>query len=340
MNSNTNHFKSLPQDLVLDIMSRLDGPTLAAIGSSSTNLRLASKNEKLWQKLCHETWPSTSNTQIPSRKNRGFKSFYADAFPLILHSAKTGLPRRVVSLDSTNFSPSDFISFIDIYHEGQCIFSKVVHHENNNTFEMLLCYYPFKLEVLGKNILTTKIPSTDYLNHEEDKFVESLRLSWILFDVRKGNSSNISSWRPRSIQKFNSSVNKLYVISFGCVVKMDGNELLTCYTSVEFVITVKCRVLIEKGCIIIRWKEISLVIKDVNGSHLNGEQSMRAMKQAFVCSRSVNHHIVESKYQEFSERKMELKQKNEQRENLANLFCAIIAIATLLGIGYSCAALL
>ncbi|KAI3469059.1 hypothetical protein Pfo_025722 [Paulownia fortunei] len=359
-----NHFKSLNQDLVVDIMSRLDGCTLASTASTSSDLQDAAGDERLWQKLCHDTWPSTSKRQLPFPKTGGFKSLYADAFPLILHEVKGGLPKNIptgtASFD-TSSSPWDVISLVDIYYKGHCIFSKVVDgiiegingtcRDNFNTF---LCY-PFKLDLLGigcpkgasqdfqdfgSTDNLTNLPSTAFMDYEGggdlcNKIVGDLRLSWILFDRRKGKAANISSWTPRSIHR-STPFDEGYVICFGCIVPIEDS--ITTHTLAECVITAKCKLMIKQGSI--RWKEITLVIKDIDGSHLNGEQSMTVMKRALICTRSRNHYRVELGYQKFCKQKIELKLRNEQEESLANIFCATIAIATLLGICYACATLL
>ncbi|GFQ06153.1 F-box protein at3g44326 [Phtheirospermum japonicum] len=355
MELDPNHMKSLSQDLILDIMSRLDGRTLAAIAATCIDHRDAAGDENLWQKLCHDTWPSTSKRKLPLEKTGGFKSLYADAFPLILqHEVKRAVRKTIASPTSfdTSLSSTNFISFIDIYYKELCIFSKVVDGIIEGIdLQRFLCY-PFKLDVLGpkgasqdfqdfggKDILTN-LPSTTFLDYGDrrdisNKIVEDLRLSWILFDRRTGKAVNISSWRPRSIHKCNYS-EEGYIICFGSVVTMDDG--ITTHISAEFALTAKCKLLIKQGCI--RWTEITLAIKDIDGSHLNGERSVRVMKQALICTRSVNHYMVNSRYQQFCEQKTKLKLRNEQQESLANLFYATIAIAALLAIFYGCATLL
>ncbi|KAK6117046.1 hypothetical protein DH2020_049189 [Rehmannia glutinosa] len=325
----------LHRDLIIDIMSRLDGCTVAATASTCIDLRDAVEDEILWRKLCNDTWPSTSKTQLPFHKTGGFKSFYADAFPLIVN-------RGVSKTIHTSSSPWDFISLIDIYYKGHCIFSKVmdaiieegIYASCRHNILKRFFNYPFKLNLLDN---LTNLPSTAFSDYEERgyKIVGDLRLSWIVFDRRKGKAVNISSWKPRTVHKCNSS-EEGYIICFGCIVPIEDG--VTTHRLAECVITAKCELMIKQGCI--RWEEITLVIKDMDGSHLNGEQSVRVMKRALNCSRSVNHDAVELGYQQFCKQKIQLKLKDEKEESLANLFCATIAIATLLGICYACATLL
>ncbi|KAL0313091.1 UNVERIFIED_CONTAM: F-box protein [Sesamum radiatum] len=269
------HFSSLNRDLLVEIMSRLDGSNLAATASTCTALRDAAGDERLWQKLCNETWPSTSNGQlqfqIASSRTGSFKSLYTDAFPLVLFEVTRGVPERIPT---------------------------------------------------GREDLCNKI-------------VGDLQLSWILYDKRKGRAVNISSWKPRSIYRSNPP-EEGYVICFGSIIPIEDNRLP--HTLAECVITIKCKLMIKQGCI--RWREISLVINDRSGSHLNGEQSMAVMKQALICPRSINHYMVELGYQQFCKQKIEMKLRQRQEESLANILCAATAIAALLGICYACATLL
>ncbi|PIM97632.1 hypothetical protein CDL12_29897 [Handroanthus impetiginosus] len=335
----SNHFQSLNRDLVVNIMTRLHGRTLAAVASTCIDLRDAAEDERLWRKLCHDMWPSTSMRLLPMHKPEGFKRLYISAFPLILYQPTTKVPEDIPTC-TTPDSPSDFISFIDIYYKNLCIFSQVVDGLTestsktcNDNFKQFFCF-PFKLDWLGQRHST--LPSSVSLGHEDqdnlcNKIVGNIRLSWILYDKTKSRAVNISSWKPRSIDRSNPS-EQSFIICFGSAITSD-------HTLAECVITAKCEVMIRQECVI-RWKGITLVIKDVNGSHLNGEQSMIVVKQALFCSRSVNHDMVELGYKEFCKKKVELKLRDEEDETLANMLSATIAIASLLGICYACATLL
>ncbi|XP_051114815.1 probable F-box protein At2g36090 [Andrographis paniculata] len=367
MESEHDHFRSLDQDLVLDIMSRLDGCTLAAMASTCTCLSDAAREDRLWQKICGDTWPSTSNrllrVQIASSNQGGFKSFYANAFPLILYKATREALENIPagSANDTEPSPWDFMSLVDIYFKGSIICSKVVdgimestYGNCNDNVKRFLCY-PFKLDLhsvhspkdssnyyqdFGSLEDYTKLPPDAFKGYEDredacKELLQDLRLSWILFDKRQGKAVNISSWKARSIYRSNPSANG-YVLCFGCIIPIDDDNILT-QPVAECVITAKCNLMIKQGCI--KWKEITLVIKQIDGSHLNGERSMVVMKQATNCTRSINHCLVELGYQQFYKLKNELKWRNEQEESSANILSAVTAIVTLLGICYACATL-
>lgn len=357
----TDPFKSLNRDLVADIMSRLDGCTLASTASTCTHLKEAAEGESLWQNLCHNTWPSMSKGQLSLQKSGGFKSIYSDAYPLILYNTvKGGRVQKEIHRGNafdTSSSPMEFISLVDIYYNAQCVFSKVVYGMAEGTYRThyrvnlnrFLCY-PFELDLLGfecpKDFGSTdenliNVPSTAFMEYEEiedlcDQIIRDLRLSWILFDKRRGKAANISSWKPRSVQRSDPSDEGYYTVSFGCIIPTEDS--ITTQTCAECVITVKCKLMAKQGCI--RWKEITFVIRDIDGSHLSGEESMAVVKQAIVCPRSVNHYMVELGYQKFHKEKIELKLRNEQDESLANILSAIIAIVAFLGVCYACVTLL
>ncbi|KAK4389610.1 F-box protein [Sesamum angolense] len=304
------HFRSLNPDLLVEIMSRLDGSNLAATASTCTALRDAAGDERLWQKLCNETWPSTSNGhlqfQIASSKTGSFKSLYTDAFPLVLYKLVFCYPFKLDLLD--------FYCPVGASHDFQDFGST----ENNLSKLPLAAFTGCE----GREDLCNKI-------------VGDLQLSWILYDKRKGRAVNISSWKPQSIYR-NNPPEEGYVICFGSIIPIEDSRLP--HTLAECVITVKCKLMIKQECI--RWREISLVINDRSGSHLNGEQSMAVMKQALICPRSINHYMVELGYQQFCKQKIEMKLRQQQEESLANILCAAMAIAALLGICYACATLL
>ncbi|XP_073301467.1 probable F-box protein At2g36090 [Primulina huaijiensis] len=364
--SDRNCFKGVNRDALIDIMSRLDGCTLASVASTCNDLRGAAGEESLWKEFCYNTWPSTS-----AIKTASFKCLYTDAFPLILYEeGRSEVPQQQMTSESTPpdsslwSSPSGFTSLVDIYYKGHCIFSKVVdgmtarnESETSEGFKRFLCY-PFSLDLLGIGRFETSDHVFDQnLGIMEDDTTNSLlaaftgynkrggicsdiaqniQLSWILWNARTGRAVNISSWKPRSICRNNPFVHEDFFLCFGCIVPAEDSSIIHKLT--EFEISVKCKLLIEQGCII--WKEISLIMKDIDGSHLNGQQSMRAFNRALICSRSINHSRVEKGYQHFQNQKILHRIKIDQEELISNLLSATVAIASLLGICYACGTLL
>lgn len=361
-----NCFKGVNRDVLIDIMSRLDGCTLASVASTCKDLRGAAGEEGLWKELCYDTWPSTSGIKTSS-----FKCLYTDAFPLILYEEGTSeVPQQQMTSESTApdlslwLSPSGFTSLVDIYYKGHCIFSKVVDgmtawndSESSEGFNRFLCY-PFSVDLLGTGRSETSdhvfdrnlgIMEDDTMNSLLAAFTgynkrgdicstiaQNIRLSWILWNTRTGRAVNISSWKPRSICRNNPFVHEDFSLCFGCILPAADSSITHKLT--EFEIMVKCKMLIEQGCII--WKEISLVMKDIDGSHLNGQQSIRALNRALICSRSINHGRVEKGYQQFQNQKMLHNLKIDREELISNLLSATVAIASLLGICYACGTLL
>lgn len=119
------HFNSLNPDLVSDIMTRLDGSTLAAIGCTSSHLHDASTDPSLWRRLCHSTWPSTSSPEAQCLISiNSFAKFYADSTPTVLYDESRTCP---INHSPARIPPSNFTSFVGVHYKGKCVLSRVLY---------------------------------------------------------------------------------------------------------------------------------------------------------------------------------------------------------------------
>ncbi|KAL6003750.1 hypothetical protein ACLOJK_004296 [Asimina triloba] len=123
------HLGRLHQDLLAQIMARVDGPSLAAAACTCSDLRGVAHEEKLWKDVCHATWPSTQGKRAQNVLGSSavcFSKFYADAYPLIVYKESEDARGRRWQ-QTTPVLPSNLVSFVDVYYKRVCIFSKVLH---------------------------------------------------------------------------------------------------------------------------------------------------------------------------------------------------------------------
>lgn len=341
-------FQRLNRDLLSDIAARLDGPSLASAACTCSDVRDLAQDQSLWRQLCYSTWPSTAleeaQSLISSSHFGGFNKFYADAFPLVLSQGKQVSP----GLNACAW-PSDFLSLIDIYYKKKCVLSRVVDgipeavdvykdkecswDESSNDYQRWFSDCPFKLDALNQRNLP-------YFNHmEQGKWMEDfcreleedLRLSWVLFDKKKGKAVNLSSWKPLLVQRsWQSSMD--YTLRFGSIIPVD-EDLLT-QKLAECVILVRC-LLTERGGPVM-WREISLSVEDKSGAPLNGRKSLKVLDRTLYCMRSKNHLQVEERYRRLERDRQEIKRRKEHRETLADRLCMSIEIAVFLIFFYAC----
>lgn len=338
------HFNSLNPDLVSDIMTRLDGSTLAAIGCTSSHLHDASTDPSLWRRLCHSTWPSTSSPEAQCLISiNSFAKFYADSTPTVLYDESRTCP---INHSPARIPPSNFTSFVDVHYKGKCVLSRVLYsipdavdeYENDDCHRWF-SNCPFKLDLLGFN--PCKNTRNGSIMHDIqpggyllEKLAEEVRLSWVLFDKKSGKAINLSSSEPLMVQKSWSS-DEDYVMNFGCVVPVE--ECVVPHKLVECVITARCK-MTERGEGM-RLTEISMSLVDIEGGHINGRKSLMVLSQALYSLRSNRKVEVEKGYKIFRRQRKELNKRNDGRESIVEKLCASVEIAVFVAICYACNAL-
>ncbi|KAK8694895.1 hypothetical protein V6N13_072439 [Hibiscus sabdariffa] len=349
----------LSRDIVADIMARLDGPTLASVACTCSDFRATARDQRLWKQLCHSTWPSTALKEaqhlLPSSPTDGFRGFYADSYPLILHGAHEDADNFPTQLP--HISPLNFASFIDVYYREKCVISCVLDgiprtsnfdqdYETTTGLMSWLLNCPFKAVLLHVSH-DEDIEDRDELQSADDKYgfvsleqmgepkdlcdelKEGIRLSWVLLDKKSGKAGNLSSWKPWSVKKIWATDGE-YVLHFGCIIPVQ--ESLLPHKLAKCVIVARCNIEEKQGNL--RWKEISMHIEDPNGAYINGCKSLIILNQALYCSRSKNFHAVQKGFQQFEGRKQEMTRKKKLKETIADWVCLSIEVAILLTLGY------
>ncbi|KAK9274554.1 hypothetical protein L1049_021803 [Liquidambar formosana] len=163
------------------------------------------------------------------------------------------------------------------------------------------------------------------------KLEEDMRLSWVLFDKKRGKAVNITSWKPLLVQRSWPSDGD-FVMRFGCIIPVEQSMLP--YNLAECVILARCGITEREGCV--RWKEISMTVNDMAGMHVCGRKSLMVLNQALHCLRSKNHCEVEKGYGQYERKKREMKRRMEFKETLADSICISIEIVIFVAFCYAC----
>lgn len=370
MENSSTTFSSMNTEFIVDaIMSRLDGPSLAASATACSELRAAASDQTLWKNLCTATWPSTESEAAQQLLSKGFDKFYANAFPLILCQAQESAPNPTVA----HASSSDLASLIDIYYKGKCILSRVldaipepadVHDDKNHGSDELLQWLkdcPFRLDLLpysddadiidtnnddytelvrgGENDRITYLPSLTSSTENgkrgldlRDELAEDFRLSWILFDKKTGKAVNLSSWKPMFVQK-SWAPNGEYVLHFGSIIPVGETSLLP-NKFAECKIVARCQVIENSGYA--KWTEISMRVENMAGAHLNTANSLWVLNQALCSKRTAKHIEVEKANLEYKMYKKEMKRRDDRRDYLVDKLYALVGLTVLTTITYGC----
>ncbi|KAK1303452.1 F-box protein [Acorus calamus] len=225
----------LNQDLLRLILSCIvDGVTLSAATSASTDLHRIASDDRLWERLCHTTWPSMLDTKAKATiKGGGFSKFYGDCFPRILYKPVEGEATTTTNNNTACIEPADLVSLVDVHYKNKCVFSRALHGIpipsdvfDEGDDDVSLAYYgswfrdcPFRMDVLVQRSGDEYVDYIERYGGDDEKRVmeENVRVTWIIMNAKTGEAVNLSSWKPRSVQK-NWPAEGDLVMKFGCAV--------------------------------------------------------------------------------------------------------------------------
>lgn len=342
--------ESLSSDLFYDILRRLDGPTLASAACSCAAFCSISKEEKLWENVCSSMWPSTNREDVRSLISSigGFRKFYADCFPLIVNKEVTehqwnNYPEYPEEWTEAEYygdmdefesiSPSDFVSIVDIRCKDKTICSKVLWGiPNANGFDGWFYNCPFRIDLLtyaarddendGEVTLSVSdgLPPIASMERERkdgklwQELRDGLRLSWIVVNRKIKQAANLASWSPLGGQR-HWPTEKDFVLRFGSV--LPAKDILPCQV-VECILSMKFRVIHTEGEDVqttLKLTELSMQLEDMEGSHVNGRNSLLILKKALSCRRSKNYSEVLESCHLYSKVQSELKEEKMRIES-------------------------
>lgn len=341
---------SLSSDLFYDILRRLDGATLASAACACAAFSSISKEERLWENVCSSMWPSTSGDDVRSLISSigGFKKFYADCFPLIVNKEVPEFrfndylhyPEEWNEADYYDdmdeletFSPSDFVSIVDIRYKDQTICSRVLWGiPNANGFNGWFFNCPFRIDLLTnsardddhagevKLCVSDGLPPITSMERERkdgklwQDLHDGIRLSWILVNTKIKQAANLSSWSSLGGQRHWPTDND-FLMRFGSV--LPAKDIHPC-PAVECILIMRFRVIQTEGVGVqttLKLTELSMQLGDMEGAHVNGRNSLLVLKEALSCRRSKNYSEALESCLLYSKVQSELKEEKMRNES-------------------------
>ncbi|XP_068659142.1 F-box protein At2g27310-like [Aristolochia californica] len=304
---------ALPADVLIHILSLLDGPTLASATSASSYLH--SLSYPLWRELSLATWPSTVDPRVSCVLSASFPdafhSLFSDAFPRLC-----SLPPPL----SAPRAPTDLLlSAVDLRHGGSLIFSRVVETETRSGWFLSS---PFRIDALDRNEsphAAKAASSTPAVKSVEGE----LTLSWVIINPTSGRAADFSSRRPVSVQRhwlsgeiqvrFASVLNR-FPVGLSDAESVQVGILVTCEGGEQHV------------------REVSLQVEDMEGMSLSGRDSLVVLQGAMEGYRRKKRETKKEeeeerqRYLEFLERKRVMKEKKMRNEGRLDMACVLIGL--------------
>ncbi|KAL0338668.1 UNVERIFIED_CONTAM: putative F-box protein [Sesamum angustifolium] len=294
------------------VLSRLDGPALGSAACCSTTLRQLSSDDNPWSDICHSMWPSTTSQRlshlVSSFPGGGPRAFFSHAFPVLASD-------RNLTRSSSN-PPSEFISAVDIRYKDNLIFTKV--QETETVTGWFRCS-PFRIDLLEpKDVVPTPIKHPEGEEACRD-MIDDMMLSWILIDPIRGQAVNLSSHKPVSVERhwLTGEVQVRYAsilavdqrqVQCGIVVRCGGSE---CGDEMQV-------------------REVSLEIEDMDGTHLNGKESLVFLQGALEGKKGTGINRVEEgqrRYKAYVEMKRERRERKLRTEGALDMFCVAFGVS-------------
>lgn len=350
-------------DVLYEVLSRVDGLTLATAACAGSVFRSISSDERIWEHICNQQWPSTNDPHVKSIASSlgGFHRYYTECFPLIVNKqpfvfdvADTTMKDAEDWFDDEDdmieelygTSPDDFISIVDVVFRGKPVVTRVLHGiPGASDFHGWFSSCPFRIDALAYNeedeeqafasgtVISEGLPSVVSIEKErkEGRFWKALRddirVSWIVVNKRTKQMANLSSWKPLGGQRHWPS-DKHFLVRFGSI--LPAHPLLSGKV-VQCNVVLKGKLLSNsslpesrKSALVIT--ELSLQLEDMAGAHLNGRHSVLALMEAMSCCKSVNHTEVLKSYRQYIRVQSELKEEKLKSEGWIDTVCIMCGI--------------
>ncbi|XP_075500618.1 F-box protein At2g27310-like [Primulina tabacum] len=284
-----------PDIVQYQILNRLDGATLASTSCASVHFQSLCNEDRLWQRICNSTWPSTAHPRVRSAVSAfpsAHRSFYSDSFPNSLHKCRD---------ETCSSETSELISAVDMYYDNKPVYSKVMRTETISSWFMSS---PFRLELLNpKETIPTPLKSrTDGTCKERAQ--EFLRVSWILIDPANKRAVNVAS--QKAVEARLHWLNEDLQLRYATVASDCRGNLVQC------AVVVKCG---GKDGGELEVKEVGMQVEDMEGKILGGMESLVILRGAMNGERERTDVDMEREmYDMFRRNKEELRERKQRRE--------------------------
>ncbi|KZV33871.1 hypothetical protein F511_17795 [Dorcoceras hygrometricum] len=292
-----NSLTTIHPDIVQShILNRLNGATLASTSCASVHFQSLCNDDRLWQRICNSTWPSTAHPHVRSAVSSfpsAHRSFYSDSFPSLHNTGDLHRQGKRCPIET-----SELISAVDIYFDNKPIYSKILKTETLSSWFMSS---PFRLELLHpKETISTPIESGAGGTCNE-RAAEHLRVSWILIDPARKRAVNVAS--QRAVEARMHWLNEDLQLRYATVaVDIRGNP-------------VQCAVVVKCGGEELQVKEISMQVEDMEGKILGGMDSLVILRGAMDGERRRADVAIEREiYEMFRRNKEDFRERKQRRE--------------------------
>ncbi|KAJ6853753.1 putative F-box protein [Iris pallida] len=302
--TSTTTIEDLHPDVLAGALRRMDGPTLAAVGCSTSLFRSLSADPSIWADLCLEAWPSLR--LLPTFASLSPRSIFADTFPFpdtdtITHTVSSSFNNAEPSSPSTEklSLPDRVFSAVDIHYEGVPIFSRIA--ETNVSCPWFLGSV-FRIDALDrKDPPAPSKPMPAAINPA------GLELSWAVIDAGTGRAVNVSSRRPVAVDRHwytGEALVRFVTVLSGCTVSV----VVTCGE--------------EAGHV----REVTMTVEDVDGIAVSGKESLGILTAAMQGRKKRKGNGEEEeqakrRYEDYLKKKRMRKERKVRREGILDLCC-------------------
>ncbi|RID70407.1 hypothetical protein BRARA_C02432 [Brassica rapa] len=316
-----------PDIIQTQILTRLDGPTLASTASTSSYLQTLCYEQKLWREIATATWPCINDSRVVqaiSSFPSGYRSFFADSYPFTEYTWES---------EKQDPPTTGLISAVDLYYRGELIYSKVQEMETENGKAQWFLSAPFRVDLLDeKEPVQTQIlyPGGDYEAWVRN-MEESMELNWIVIDPVKKRAANISSRKAVSAKR-NWLTGDLEIRFSTVVAEAAGKK-----NAAEVAVVVSCgsaetwKEVDEEVGGEVHVRDVRLQLEDIEGKCLKGRDSLVILQGMLegkrCCKDGGGGGRGKGRYEEYMAMKTHMREKKERREKAQDTICMIFGFS-------------
>lgn len=291
--------EDLHGDVLTQVLRRLDGPSLAAAGCATAQLRELADQPLLWAELCRSTWPSLRHRRLLPLLTAAPRTFFSDAYTFPGGGAADGKGPSVGAAP-----PPTLLSAVDLFHRGKLVFSTVVETDTRSSWFL---GSPFRVEAPAGGA-PGPISAKD------------LRLSWIIIDEAHRRAVNVSSRRAVAVQRrwYAGTTHVRFATALG-----GGNAAAVAVVACDQTAMTPL--------------EVSLCVEDAAGACLSGEESLAVLRGALNGERKRGSGTAAEEaraaYTAFVARRRAGKEQMAARERRLDLCCVVFGFSLFVFLG-------